>query len=43
MLFPIYKNGNKLDCNNYRPISPLSNISKIYENGYSVNHALTSF
>ena len=30
-VIPIHKNGGKLDCNNYRPISVLSNISKIYE------------
>ena len=66
-VIPMHKNGDKLDCNNQRPISLLSNTNKIYEksmhiclinflrknkilfyyqfsfqNGYSVNHALTS-
>lgn len=27
----LYKNGNKLDVKNYRPISPISNIAKIFE------------
>ena len=30
-VIPIHKKGKKLDPNNYRPISILSNISKLYE------------
>ena len=30
-VIPVFKKGGKLDCNNYRPISFISNISKIIE------------
>ena len=30
-VIPIHKEGDKRDCNEYRPISLLFNISKIYE------------
>ena len=30
-VIPVFKNGSKLDVNNYRPISLLSNINKIFE------------
>lgn len=31
IVIPIFKNGNQKEINNYRPISLLSNISKIFE------------
>ena len=30
-IVPLYKKENKLECNNYRPISLLSNIGKLIE------------
>ena len=30
-VIPIFKNDSRLLCNNYRPVSLLSNISKIFE------------
>ena len=30
-IIPLHKRGSSLDCNNYRPISLLSNIGKITE------------
>ena len=30
-VIPVFKKGNKLLCNNFRPISLLSNLSKIFE------------
>ena len=31
IVIPVYKNEDPLNCNNYRPISLLSNISKVFE------------
>ena len=42
---PIFKGGDKLNCNNYRPISLLNNLSKILEKIVSiqlVNHLETN-
>jgi len=30
-MFPLFKKGSRLDCNNYRPVSILSSLSKILE------------
>ena len=40
-VIPIHKKSDKLDCNNYRPISLLSNISKIF--GKYMHTHLTNF
>ena len=40
-IIPIHKKGDKLDCNNYRPISLLSNTIKIFEKMKHIR--LTSF
>ena len=34
-VIPIFKNKSRLLCNNYRPISLISNISKIFEKVYN--------
>ena len=38
-VIPIHKKDDKLDCNNYRPISLLSNISKIFEKSMHIRLA----
>lgn len=38
---PIYKEGNKLSCSNYRPITKLSVIDKIYEQAILVRLKIT--
>ena len=30
-VIPVFKKGSKLECNNYRPISLISNINKLIE------------
>ena len=40
-VIPIHKKGHKLNCNNYRTISLLSNISKIFEK--SIHICLVNF
>ena len=40
-IIPIHKKGDKLDCNNYRPISLLCNISEMFEKMMHIR--LTSF
>ena len=40
-IIPIHQKGDKLDCNNYRPISLLSNIIKVFEKMKHIR--LTSF
>ena len=40
-VIPIHKKGEKLDPNNYRPISLLSYISKLYEKAMHIR--LTNF
>jgi hypothetical protein len=44
-VIPIFKNGNRLECDNYRPISLLSSISKVLEKIVAekfVQHLLTN-
>jgi hypothetical protein len=44
-VIPIFKNGSRLECDNYRPISLLSSISKVLEKIVAeklINHLLTN-
>lgn len=41
IVIPIFKDGNKMEMTNYRPISLLNGLSKIFEK--SINKRLTSF
>lgn len=44
-VIPIFKSGSQLDCDNYRPISLLSSISKVLEKIVAeklINHLLTN-
>ena len=40
-IITLHKKGEKLDPNNYRPISLLSNVSKLYEK--AIHISLTNF
>ena len=40
-VMPIHKKGGSLDCNNYHPISLISNLSKLIEK--LVHHRLSNF
>ena len=39
---PLYKNDEKADKSNYRPISILSNVLKIYEDAFIANYTITT-
>ncbi|XP_055388215.1 metacaspase-2-like [Condylostylus longicornis] len=41
LIVPIHKGGTKTDCGNYRPISLLNSVSKIYEK--AINKRIRSF
>ena len=36
-IIPVYKKGNKSLCTNYRPISLLSPINKIFKNSFIIS------